>query len=88
MDAFYSGGIPAVGFCDVGVIGLANFYTDRAGSVRPSSDMKRTMLHESLHAAGRDRGFFLGYKRARISPAHHGGGFRGTCNRCGTYKIL
>ena len=60
MDSFFSGGNHAMAFCGDDTIVMGNWYDSRKYMYFTSTDMKRTMLHEYIHGAGRDRGFFWG----------------------------
>ena len=62
MDTFYRGGMNAVGFCGPETIALANRYRFPQQMHSASNGMKKTMFHEYLHGAGKDRGFFWGLK--------------------------
>lgn len=64
MDTFYRGGLNAVGFCGDNIIAMANRYISPKYMQFASSGMKKTMFHEYLHGAGKDRGFFWGMKTA------------------------
>lgn len=60
MDSFFRGGKNAAGFCTDDIIAMANRYTSPKYLHGATGAMKKTMFHEYLHGAGRDRGFFWG----------------------------
>ena len=63
MDSFFSGGRNWNAFCNDYQIVSSNRYSLRGAMLFPPAEMKRTMFHEYLHGAGRDRGFFFGIKK-------------------------
>lgn len=65
IDAFHSGGMHRIAFCDTHRIGSSNLYSNRRDMTNVSKGMLRTLFHEYVHGGGSDRGFFEGITEKR-----------------------